>query len=161
MVVILPPQPVSRPPPQRATNHLPVRFAGNHLCLSCSARCSHDKIRNSLPLFTHHRPGSTSRQSGVVARPQLTPGYALSPLIQAYPAGGPGPGHVIHSVTAAAFHATIQMSSKKLRKHFRICDNALLKKKKAFFKQYTRLHLKINLSYVSMNIWPFIISFIL
>lgn len=56
-----PPRPATRPPPRRATNHPPVRFAGNHLCLSCSVRCSHDKIRNSLPLFTHHRPGSTSR----------------------------------------------------------------------------------------------------
>lgn len=72
VVILLPSQPATST--QEPTNHLPVRFAGNHLCLSCSDRCSHDKTSNSLPLFTHRRPGSTSRRSGVVAWSWLTPG---------------------------------------------------------------------------------------
>lgn len=45
----------------------------------------------------------------VVADPRVGP-VSTDPS-SACPAGGPGPGHVIPSVTAAAFHATIQMST--------------------------------------------------
>lgn len=70
------------------TNQLPVRFVASRLCLSCSSHCGHDRICNSLPLFTLRRPGFTSRQCGVVAWLRLTSGKGLSPLIQANSAGG-------------------------------------------------------------------------
>jgi hypothetical protein len=55
--------------------------------------CSHDKSPNSLPLFTHHHPCSTSHQRGVVA---ADPRVGLSPMIQVHPAGAP-----THNATTA------------------------------------------------------------
>lgn len=63
--------------------------------------CSHDKSSNSLPLFTHHHPCSTSHQSGVVA---ADPRVGLSPLIQVHPAGGPT--HSTASARVISCHQT-------------------------------------------------------
>lgn len=73
---------------KKPRNQLPVRFVASRLRSSCSSHRGHDRICNSLPLFTLRRPGFTSRQCGVVAWLRLTSGKGLSPLIQAYSAGG-------------------------------------------------------------------------
>lgn len=71
---------------KKPTNQLPVRFVARRLCSSCSSRRGHDRICNSLPLFTLRCTGFTSRQCGVVAWLRVTSGKGLSPLIQAHSA---------------------------------------------------------------------------
>lgn len=71
---------------KKPTNQLPVRFVARRLCSSCSSRRAHDRICNSLPLFTLRCTGFTSRQCGVVAWLRVTSGKGLSPLIQAHSA---------------------------------------------------------------------------